>query len=75
MIGLSKRERPRQKSVNPPRRLGDDEVSKLVARARPSTRDLIAFYAFTGVRQSEGLGVTWADIDLDEGAAFAYIGN
>ena len=68
MIGLSKRERPRQKSVNPPRRLGDDEVSKLIGRARPSTRDLIAFYAFTGVRQSEGLGVTWADIDLDEGS-------
>jgi integrase len=65
---LSKTERPRQRSSAPPRRLSDDESSKLIEHARPGTRDLIAVYAFTGVRQAEGLGLVWDDFDLENGA-------
>jgi integrase len=64
---LSKTERPRQRSSNPARRLSDEECSKLIVRALPGTRDLIAFYAYTGVRQAEGLGLIWDDLDLEDG--------
>ena len=51
----------------PSRCLTDAECSALIASALPSTRDLIAFYAFTGVRQSEGLGLVWDDFDFERG--------
>jgi hypothetical protein len=37
--GISKRERPKQTQKNPPRRIGDDEVSSLLKHALPVTRD------------------------------------
>ncbi len=35
--------------------------------ALPSTRVLIALYAFTGLRQSEALGLVWGDFDSERG--------
>jgi integrase len=58
---------PAQVSKQPPRCLSDEECSQLIGCALPGTRDLIAFYAETGVRQSEGLGVKWGDLDLEQG--------
>ena len=49
--------------------LTDEECSKLIENALPSTRNVVAFMAFTGVRQSEALGVTWGDLDLEDGSA------
>jgi len=64
---LPKVERPRRRPKNPARRLDDSECSALIEHALPGTRTLIALYAFTGLRQSEGLGLTWEDIDLEHG--------
>jgi integrase len=64
---LSRTERPKQTAQAPPRRLNDDECSNLIGCALPATRDLIAFYAFMAVRQAEGLGVVWDDLDLENG--------
>jgi integrase len=64
---LSKGERPKAAPKSAPRCLNDEECSALIARALPSTRTLIALYAYTGLRQSEGLGLTWADLDLENG--------
>jgi integrase len=49
------------------RSLADEENSRLIEHALPSTRTLVAFYAFTGVRQSEALAVRWGDLDLEAG--------
>lgn len=64
---ISKTERPRQRAQSEPRRLSDDECSQLIAHALPTYRVLIAVLAFTGLRQSEALGLTWEDIDLEAG--------
>ena len=40
----------------PSRCLTDEQVSDLLRHSLPSTKILNAIYAFTGVRQSEGLG-------------------
>ena len=64
---LDDRERPKRRSKNPSRCLTDAECSALIANSLPSTHDLIAFYAFTGVRQSEGLGLVWDDFDFEAG--------
>jgi integrase len=62
---LDDRERLKRRSKNPSRCLTDADCSALIANALPSTRDLIAFYAFTGVRRSEGLGLVWDDFDFE----------
>jgi integrase len=64
---LGEDERPKRAPKTKARRLEDEECSKLIKHALPSTRVLIALYAYTGLRQSEGLGLVWSDIDLEEG--------
>lgn len=64
---LSSPERPKRRSKNPARCLTDEECSALIRHALPGTRTLIALYAFTGLRQSEGLGLLWDDLELEEG--------
>jgi integrase len=64
---LDEGERPAGGGESRGRCLNDEECSRLIAHALPGTSDLIAFYAFTGVRQSEGLAVRWGDLDLSEG--------
>jgi integrase len=64
---ISKTERPQARNKSEPRRLSDVECSKLIEHALPSTRPLIATAVFTGLRQSELLGLVWDDVDFDGG--------
>lgn len=47
--------------------LNSDEIAKLLAHADETHLPLIATSVFTGLRQGEALGLTWADVDLDAG--------
>jgi integrase len=68
LAGLSKDERPSAPVPRTPSRcLTDEQVSKLIEHSLPSTKILNAIYAYTGVRQAEGLGLTWGDFDLTSG--------
>jgi integrase len=68
ILGLTKAERPSAPMPQTPSRcLTDQQVSDLLRHSLPSTKILNAIYAFTGVRQSEGLGLTWGDLDLTAG--------
>jgi integrase len=42
-------------------------IARLLAVADETWRPLLASAVFTGLRQSELLGLTWADVDLDAG--------
>ena len=64
---LAPQERPESKPSTRPRALTDEECSKLIAATRPRLRSFVAFLAYTGVRLSEGLGLRWGDLNLDEG--------
>jgi integrase len=64
---LGEDERPKRSTKTKARRLEDEECSKLIKHALPSTRVLLALYAYTGLRQSEGLGLVWSDVDLEGG--------
>jgi integrase len=64
---LGEDERPKRSTKTKARRLEDEQCSKLIKHALPSTRVLLALYAYTGLRQSEGLGLVWSDVDLEEG--------
>jgi integrase len=68
LAGLTRAERPSAPIPQTSARvLTDQEVSDLLHFSLPSTRVLNAIYAFTGVRQAEGLGLVWGDIDLTNG--------
>jgi integrase len=45
--------------------LDSDEIALVLANARPNYRALLTVAIFTGLRQGELLGLTWADVDLD----------
>jgi integrase len=64
---ISKTERPQARNKSEARRLSDAECASLIAHALPSTRALIATAVFSGLRQSELLGLVWDDVDFDEG--------
>jgi integrase len=66
---LDSSERPESGGEAPGRVLTDEECSRLIRSTAPSQHALTAFYAFTAVRQSEGLAVRWGDLDLTEGVA------
>jgi integrase len=64
---LAPQERPESKPTTKARALTDEECSRLIAVTRPGLRTFVAFLAYTGVRLSEGLGLQWRDLQLDEG--------
>jgi integrase len=66
---LERAERPK---VEPGemRILDSGEIERLLASALPNYRALLATAIFTGLRQGELLGLTWADVDLDAGLVF-----
>jgi integrase len=64
---ISKTERPQARNKREARRLSDEECSNLIEHALPSTRTLIATAVFTGLRQSELLGLVWDDVDFNGG--------
>ncbi len=47
--------------------LSDVEIPRMIAAADDTHRALLAAAVFTGLRQGELLGLTWADVDLDAG--------
>jgi integrase len=66
--GLAKAERPSITTPETPSRcLTDEQVSNLLYFSLPATKVLNAIYAYTGVRQAEGLGLVWGDFDLTAG--------
>jgi integrase len=64
---LSKNERPKARDAKEPRILAHEEIAALLNQALPAYRALLSTAIFTGMRQSELLGLRWQDIDLREG--------
>jgi integrase len=63
---LSKTERPKAKNKTKARILDVDEITRLIAHTIPGYRALIITAVYTGLRQSELLGLRWFDVDFDE---------
>jgi integrase len=66
MSRLERRERPRVERREM-RILNSEEIDAVLRVATPAYRNVLATAVFTGLRQSELLGLTWADVDLDAG--------
>jgi integrase len=67
---LDPRELPKPGSKKKPRRLDEAELDRLLAAAKTKTPAYYALFVllvFTGLRIREALGLTWADVDLDQG--------
>lgn len=47
--------------------LSSEEIDAVLQMATPAHRNVLATAVFTGLRQSELLGLTWADVDLEAG--------
>jgi integrase len=63
---LSKTERPKAKNKTKARILDVDEIAKLISHTLPGYRALIITAVYTGLRQSELLGLRWCDVDFDD---------
>lgn len=63
---LERGERPRVERA-PMRVLDRDEIGRLLEAASSLYRPVLATAIFTGLRQGELLGLTWADVDFDAG--------
>ena len=64
--GLTKAERPKS-GKRPHRILSPDEIRRSVEAAGARWRVLVMTAVFSGLRQSELLGLSWRDVDLDAG--------
>jgi integrase len=63
---LSKTEKPKAKNKTKARVLDVDQIAALIKHTLPTYRPLIITAVYTGLRQSELLGLRWRDIDFDE---------
>ena len=63
---LEQSERPRPQRREQ-RVLGHEQIARLLAASLPSYRPLLATALYSGMRLSELLGLTWADVDLEGG--------
>lgn len=63
---LEKGERP-QTSNGRQRVLNDDEIGELLEAAGALYRPILATAVYTGMRLMEVLGLTWRDVDLEDG--------
>ena len=66
VAGLERGERPRTEEREM-RLLTTEEIGRLLDACEPAYLPPIATALFTGVRQDELLGLTWADVDLTAG--------
>jgi integrase len=64
--GLAKNERPKRGN-RPHRILSPAEIRRVLAESGDRWRTLFAVALFSGLRQSEILGLTWADVDMAAG--------
>jgi integrase len=64
---LSKTEKPKAKNKTKARVLDVDQITALIANTIPNYRALIVTAVYTGLRQSELLGLRWRDVDFDGG--------
>jgi integrase len=71
MLRLEAGERPRP-DARPQRALGQDEIARLLAAVAPRYQLLIVTALYTGMRISELLALTWADIDLEAGVIHVH---
>jgi integrase len=62
---LSRTERPTARNATRARLLTDEQIDALLDHALPTYQPLLATAAFTGMRQSELLGLRWSDVDFD----------
>lgn len=58
---------PAGKNKQPPRVLEADEVRRLIDHTPAGYRAIVATAAYTGMRISEVLGLTWEDVDFESG--------
>lgn len=74
--GLEQRERPKTSTTQRRRIFQGDELERTIAAAHEPFKTMFALAATTGARESECLGLTWADVDLlnvnEASATFAY---
>jgi integrase len=63
---LDRRERPNTSDARERRALTSSEIKALLAAAPDRTRLLLRLASETGMRVSEVLGLTWADVDLSD---------
>jgi integrase len=63
---LSKTEKPKAKNKTKARVLDVDQIAAVIKHTPPTYRPLIITAVYTGLRQSELLGLRWRDIDFDE---------
>jgi integrase len=64
---LSKTERPKAKNKTKARILDIEQIAALISHTIPTYRPLMITAVYTGMRQSELLGLRWRDIDFDAG--------
>jgi integrase len=64
---LERGERPAGVERREKRILTSDEIEKLLGKALPTYRPILATLTFAGLRLGEALGLVWADLDLDGG--------
>jgi integrase len=63
---LERSERPKVRK-RPKRVLSADEIRRLLEAATPLYRPILMLAVYTGLRQSECLGLQWRDVDLEAG--------
>jgi integrase len=62
---LDRDDRPSVKRQTEPRYLTSEQVTSLLGRMTDTFRPIAACFALAGLRASEALGLTWADVDFN----------
>lgn len=64
LLRIAKSEKPKPRRKTEPRVLEPAEITRLLKAASPASQPILQTLALTGMRQSEVLGLAWADVDL-----------
>lgn len=68
LISVPTKKRPKRRQKEPHRYLTMQEIERLLATATDAYRPVFYVAVWTGMRQSEVLGLIWGDVKLREGA-------